>query len=627
MPIRVLPGELVDQIAAGEVIERAASVVKELVENSLDAGARRIEIDIERGGVGLIRVRDDGCGISADELPIAISRHATSKIASLEDLEAITTLGFRGEALPSIGSVSRLRVASHPTGAAHGSEINVDGGAVVPVRPSAHPPGTTIEVRDLFFNVPARRKFVRTDATELGHIARLVERMALSRFDVTFRLRSGERVLLDVQAAKDGGEEVRLGQILGKDFVVRSVPMEHHAGPVEVAGWVGLPTASRAQPDQQFWFVNGRAVRDKLLMNAVRVAYRDVLYGGRHAAYVLYLTLDPKLVDVNAHPSKLEVRFRDSRQIHEFVFRAIERVLANTKPDVAAAPAAVAEFSATSGAPGAWGASRISGASGAPSTVSRAAPYMAPLPFYQPSRDPWAVADAVRESVGESAAEAHAGFHRAGLHRAGVDHAPLAEALSAQTEQPLGVALAQLHGIYILSQTRDGLVVVDMHAAHERVLYERFKAAHGAAAPASQQLLDPIVIELKAHELEAIHESRPEWEQAGFELDSLGPTRLALRRIPALLIGENVGEIVASVVRDLETEANGHHLDGAADKFLGTLACRTAIHAHRRLTLPEMNALLRQMESTDRANQCNHGRPTWTRLSLPELDQLFLRGR
>jgi DNA mismatch repair protein MutL len=592
--IRVLPGELVDQIAAGEVIERPASVVKELVENSLDAGAHRIEIDIERGGVGLIRVRDDGCGISADELPIAISRHATSKIASLEDLEAITTLGFRGEALPSIGSVSRLRVASHPTGAAHGSEILVDGGKVV--RPCAHPPGTTIEVRDLFFNVPARRKFVRSDATELGHIARLVERMALSRFDVTFRLRSGERALLDVQAAKDGGEEGRLGQILGKDFVVRSVPVEHHAGPVEVTGWVGLPTASRAQPDQQFWFVNGRAVRDKLLMNAVRVAYRDVLYGGRHAAYILYLTLDPKLVDVNAHPSKLEVRFRDSRQIHEFVFRAIERVLANTKPDVAAAPAAVAEFSGTLG---------MSGLSG----VSRGSPYTAsaPLPFYQPSRSPWAVTDTVREPPTE-------------LTTVGDSPPP-------QTEQPLGVALAQLHGIYILSQTRDGLVVVDMHAAHERVLYERFKAAHGAAAPASQQLLDPIVIELKAHELEAILETRTEWEQAGFDLDALGPNRLALRRIPALLIGENVGEIVASVVRDLETDANGHHLDGAADKFLGTLACRTAIHAHRRLTLPEMNALLRQMESTDRANQCNHGRPTWTRLSLPELDQLFLRGR
>jgi DNA mismatch repair protein MutL len=666
MPIRVLPGELVDQIAAGEVIERPASVVKELVENSLDAGAHRIEIDIERGGVGLIRVRDDGCGIPADELPIAISRHATSKIASLEDLESVTTLGFRGEALPSIGSVSRLRVASHPTGADHGSEILVDGGVVVPVRPAAHPPGTTIEVRELFFNVPARRKFVRTDATELGHIARLVERMALSRFDVTFRLRSGERALLDVQAAKNGGAEGRLGQILGKDFVVRSVTVEHHAGPVEVSGWLGLPTASRAQPDQQFWFVNGRAVRDKLLMNAVRVAYRDVLYGGRHAAYVLYLTLDPKLVDVNAHPSKLEVRFRDSRQIHEFVFRAIERVLAKTKPDAAAAPAAVAEFSGASGASGGarvsggsggWGGAGVLGGSGVSGSgevwrgsdvpgragvlgesggtgvsggmsgrapgggagVSRGAPYNAPLPFYQPSRDPWAVADTVRESATDAERETNA--------KLAYDNQTFPEATSPQSEQPLGVALAQLHGIYILSQTRDGLVVVDMHAAHERVLYERFKAAHGAAAPASQQLLDPIVIELKGHELEAILETRSEWEQAGFELDALGPTRLALRRIPALLIGENVAEIVASVVRDLETDADGHHLDGAADKFLGTLACRTAIHAHRRLTLPEMNALLRHMESTDRANQCNHGRPTWTRLSLPELDQLFLRGR
>jgi DNA mismatch repair protein MutL len=583
MPIRVLPSELVDQIAAGEVIERPASVVKELVENSLDAGAQRIEIDIERGGVGLIRVRDDGGGIAADELPIAISRHATSKIASLDDLEAITTLGFRGEALPSIGSVSRLRVASHPTAATHGFEINVDGSAVSSVRPCAHPSGTTIEVRDLFFNVPPRRKFVRSDATELGHIARLVERLALSRFDVAFRLRGGERVLLDVQATKDAVEEGRLGQILGKDFPARSVAMEHHAGPVEVAGWIGLPTASRAQPDQQFWFVNGRAVRDKLLMNAVRLAYRDVLYGGRHAAYVLYLTLDPKLVDVNAHPSKLEVRFRDSRQIHEFVFRAIERVLANTKPDVASLPAAVARF-----------------AGAAP------APHAASLPFYQPSKSPWAVADEVRKSAVS---------------------APLLEDPSPQAQQPLGVALAQLHGIYILSQTRDGLVLVDMHAGHERVLYEKLKAAHGAAAPASQQLLEPIVVELKAHELEAILESRAEWEQAGFELDALGSTRLGLRRIPALLTGENVGEIVASVIRDMETDVNGHHLGGAADKFLGTLACRTAIHAHRRLTLPEMNALLRQMESTDRANQCNHGRPTWARLSLPELDQLFLRGR
>jgi DNA mismatch repair protein MutL len=622
MPIRVLPSELVDQIAAGEVIERAASVVKELVENSLDAGAHRIEIDIERGGVGLIRVRDDGGGIAADELPIAISRHATSKIASLDDLEAITTLGFRGEALPSIGSVSRLRVASHPTGAPHASEINVDGAVVSPVRPCAHPAGTTIEVRDLFFNVPARRKFVRSDATELGHIARLVERMALSRFDVSFRLRSGERVLLDAPATKGGVEEGRLGQILGKDFLVRSVSLEHHAGPVEITGWIGLPTASRGQPDQQFWFVNGRAVRDKLLMNAVRVAYRDVLYGGRHAAYVLYLTLDPRLVDVNAHPSKLEVRFRDSRQIHEFVFRAIERVLANTKPDMTAAPAAVAEFSGGMGSGvgisiGTRGGGGIRSGAGVGTRNAGDTPYVASLPFYQPSRDPWGVEDAVRQSV----ADPGSAFNY--LSPA----AQNGQSPGSHTEHPLGVALAQLHGIYILSQTRDGLVLVDMHAGHERVLYEQFKAAHATSAPASQQLLEPIVVELKAHELEAILEDRAEWERAGFELDALGATRLALRRVPALLTGENVGEIVSSVIRDMETDVHGHHLDGAADKFLGTLACRTAIHAHRRLTLPEMNALLRLMESTDRANQCNHGRPTWTRLSLPELDQLFLRGR
>jgi DNA mismatch repair protein MutL len=436
-------------------------------------------------------------------------------------------------------------------------------------------------------------------------------------------------------------EEGRLGQILGKDFLVRSVPMEHHAGPVEITGWVGLPTASRGQPDQQFWFVNGRAVRDKLLMNAVRVAYRDVLYGGRHAAYVLYLTLDPKLVDVNAHPSKLEVRFRDSRQIHEFVFRAIERVLANTKPDAAGGPAAVAEFSGAGlgtqggagmgvgfGDMGAFGANNgvgvgsrggdfgrgSHGAGGNARSGGSAGPYVASLPFYQPSRDPWAVGNAVRDSMSESGLA----FNDLSRTEAGA---------GAHSEHPLGVALAQLHGIYILSQTRDGLVLVDMHAGHERVLYEQFKAAHAAAAPASQQLLEPLVVELKPHELEAILEGKAEWEQAGFELDALGSTRLALRRVPALLTGENVGEIVSSVIRDMETDVHGHHLDGAADKFLGTLACRSAIHAHRRLTLPEMNALLRQMESTDRANQCNHGRPTWTRLSLPELDQLFLRGR
>src|SRR5437763_538349 len=484
MPIRILPDELIDQIAAGEVIERPASVVKELAENALDAGATRIDIDVERGGVGLVRVRDDGCGIASEELPMALARHATSKIAGAGDLEAITTLGFRGEALPSIGSVSRLRIVSRASGADQAAELIVDGGTVGPARPAAHPPGTTVEVRDLFFNVPARRKFVRSDATELGHIARLTERLALSRFDVSIRLRHGERVLLDAPASDlEGNELARLAQVLDPDFGASAIAVRHAAGPVMLSGWAGLPTRSRAQPDQQFWFVNGRSVRDRLLMNAVRLAYRDVLYHGRHAAYVLYLTLDPKLVDVNAHPAKLEVRFRDSRQIHDFAFRAVERALAGTK------------------------AERASG------------------------------------------------------------------------------------------------------------------------TPASQHLLEPVVIELKAHELTALLERRAEWEQAGFELDALSSTRLALRRVPATLKPGEISQIVTSLVHDLTLEADTHHLEGAADRFLGTLACRSAIHAHRRLTLPEMDTLLRQMEATERANQCNHGRPTWTRLSLQQLDQLFLRGR
>ncbi len=587
MPIRILPGELVDQIAAGEVIERPASVVKELAENALDAGATRIEIDIERGGVALVRVRDDGCGIVAGELPMALARHATSKIACLDDLEAVTTLGFRGEALPSIGSVSRLRIVSRAAGAEHAAQLDLDGGALTPVRPAAHPPGTTIEVRDLFFNVPARRKFVRSDATELTHIARLVERLVLSRFDVSFRLRHGMRVLLDAPAVSGAGAEAtRLEEVLGRDFPAAAVPVRHAAGPVMLSGWAGLPTRSRAQPDQQFWFVNGRSVRDRLLMNAVRLAYRDVLYHGRHAAYVLYLTLDPKLVDVNAHPAKLEVRFRDSRQIHDFAFRAVERALAGTKPDLSAASAA-------------RGAPALGAGYGAAAHAERGTS----LPLYEPSRDPWAIAASVR------------------------DEGVLPPLLSWAEEHPLGTALAQLHGAYILAQNREGLVLVDMHAAHERVLYEKFKAERASGTPASQHLLEPVVIELKAHELTALLERRGEWEQAGFELDALGSTRLALRRVPATLKPGEISRIVTLLVQDLTLEANTHHLEGAADRFLGTLACRSAIHAHRRLALPEMDTLLRQMEATERANQCNHGRPTWTRLSLQQLDQLFLRGR
>jgi DNA mismatch repair protein MutL len=592
MPIRILPSELIDQIAAGEVIERPASVVKELIENSLDAGARRIEVDIERGGLSLIRVRDDGCGIERSELAIALSRHATSKIASLEELESVATLGFRGEALPSIGSVARLSLTSCDARSEHGAEIKIDGGAVGAVRPAAHPRGTTVEVRDLFYNVPARRKFVRSDATEMGHIARLMERMMLARADVSFRLRHGERVALETLATDPAAAEAeRLAAALGPEFPGRSIRVSHAAGPVSLSGWIGLPTAARAQPDQQLWFVNDRTVRDRLLMSAVRLAYRDVLYQGRHPAYVLYLRLDPKLVDVNAHPAKLEVRFRDSRQVHDFVMRTVHRALADTKPDQTLTPAATA-------------AALTGSRPGDPPQRSGQLPWPK---HHESARDPWSVLDTVHEPVAAGGG--------APARRPSSDDAPL------------GSALAQLHGIYILAQSQGGLILVDMHAAHERVLYERFKAESGTARGASQHLLTPLVIDMKKHELERLLEGRAQWEAAGFELDSLGPTRLALRRVPALLSGKDIMRIVHSVVLDLELDGAAHHLDAAADRFLGTLACRTAIHAHRQLTVPEMNALLREMEVTERANQCNHGRPTWTYLTLQELDHLFLRGR
>jgi DNA mismatch repair protein MutL len=419
-----------------------------------------------------------------------------------------------------------------------------------------------------------------------------------------------------------GAGDARIRSVLNEEFLASAVPLHHSAGPVSITGWVGLPTVSRAQPDQQYWFVNGRPVRDRLLMNAVRVGYRDVLYGGRHSAYVLYLTMDPKLVDVNAHPAKLEVRFRDSRQVHDFVFRAVERTLADTKPSVAGP---VAAAFGGGGSPGDGEESREAGnelrdrmrgvlpdARGSPRAPTSTYARQGAFDLRDESRSPWRIAEAISQEPHSSAAPFN------------INEPFVAED---DGDQPLGVAIAQLHGVYIVAQNRTGLVLVDMHAAHERVLYEKLKAERGTSAPASQHLMEPLVVDLKAHELDAVMENRAEWESAGFALDALGPTRLALRSVPAMLMGENIPAVVHSVVRDLELDADAHHLDGAADKFLGTLACRTAIHAHRRLTLPEMNALLRQMEATDRANQCNHGRPTWTRLSLQDLDQLFLRGR
>jgi DNA mismatch repair protein MutL len=595
MPIRVLSPNLIDQIAAGEVIERPASVVKELIENAFDAGARRIEIEIERAGLRLIRVRDDGCGLDGTDLALAVERHATSKIATLDDLEGIASFGFRGEALPSIGSVARLRLVSRSREHEQGNELSVEGGVRSAVAPAAHPVGTSVEVRDLFYNVPARRRFVRSESTEFGHILRQVERLALSEPGVAFRLRHNGRELLDLPVADEHlAFERRIDRILGAEFRSQALAIDEVAGPLRLTGWLGLPTAARAQADLQYWFVNSRAVRDRVLGNAVRLGYRDVLYHGRHPSYLLYLTLDPRQVDVNAHPTKLELRFRDSRAVHDGVFRSVERALAATSP--AAALAGSAGEGAATLAP-VSAALRFD----APSADAGAAPrfdrLQDPRPDYAYARSSFAAARAL--AAGEPADD----------------------------ERPLGVAVAQLHGVYILAQSRDGLIVVDTHAAHERVIYEQLKSLYQAGTPASQLLLEPLSVAAGEHEIDALLAEGAEFERVGFEIERLGPERLAVRRVPALLARTDVAALVAQLGRELTGEAGTHHLDGAAHRILGNMACRAAIRGQRALTLGEMDALLRQMEQTERASQCNHGRPTWMRMSLREIDQLFLRGR
>jgi DNA mismatch repair protein MutL len=592
MPIRILPSNLIDQIAAGEVIERPASVVKELVENAFDAGAGRIEIDIERAGSQLIRVRDDGCGLDPDDLSLALERHATSKIATSEDLERIGSFGFRGEALPSIGAVARLRMVSRRTDASQGHELRVDGGVRSALVPAAHTPGTSVEVRDLFYNVPARRKFLRSDSTEFAHILRQVERLALSMPSVALRLRHNGRELLDVPAAADRTAiEQRIDRILGPQFRAGALATEQRIGPLRLHGWLGLPTAARAQPDWQYWFVNARAVRDRLLGHAARLGYRDVLYHGRHPAYLLYLEIDAGEVDVNAHPSKLELRFRDSRAVHEAVFHGVERALAATRPG------GEDEIAATDSAR-------------APScSESRVIDF----------GDPVAAAHTLLEPARESI-YARSSFAAVQALAAAV---PVT-----QPQQPLGVPLAQLHGLYILAQNREGLVLVDAHAAHERVLYEQLKAQYEAVAPASQLLLEPLWVAAREHEIDAVLAEAAALERLGFELERVAPERLAVRRVPVLLAHSDIGAAIERLARELTGDsASGHHLDGAANRILGSIACRAAIRGQRTLSLAEMDALLRQMEQTERASQCNHGRPTWSTFSLRDIDQLFLRGR
>lgn len=591
MPIRLLPPQLVNQIAAGEVVERPASVVKEVLENSLDAGARRLEIDIEQGGRALIRVRDDGVGIPRDELALALARHATSKIASLEDLEQVASLGFRGEALPSIASVSRLTLTSRISDSEAGWRVSGDGSErVMTPEPAAHPQGTTVEIRDLFFNTPARRKFLRAEATEYKHIEDVVRRIAMSRFGVDIALSHNQRAQWRLPAAQmQAQRDQRIARLCGQPFIEQSLFVEHAAVDLRLSGWIAQPTFSRSQADLQYFFVNGRMVRDKLIAHAVRQAYQDVLFHGRHPAFVLYLEIDPAAVDVNVHPAKHEVRFRDSRLVHDFLFRSLHEALAGVRPSVDVPIAAVP-------AP-------------AVASLSRDFPRQQPMPLR------------VAEQI-----ETYAALHPHG-ETASAAALQLPAAAPESEAPPLGYALAQLHGIYILAQNAAGLVLVDMHAAHERITYERLKRGFEGEGIRAQPLLVPVTVAVSEREVALAEEAAAAFAELGLEIDRLGPERLVVRQVPALLRDADVAALVRDVLADFSEHGISTRLREAHNAVLATMACHGSVRANRQLGLAEMNALLRDMERTERSGQCNHGRPTWVQLRLEELDRLFLRGQ
>jgi DNA mismatch repair protein MutL len=613
--IRPLSAELVNQIAAGEVIERPASVVKELVENSLDAGATRVEIDIEAGGARLIRVRDDGSGIEPDDLALAVAAHATSKIASFEDLERVGTLGFRGEALPSIASVSRFALTSRLADADNAWRIEVDGGKPRAPVPAQHARGTEVSVRDLFYNVPARRKFLRAERTEYGHIDELVTMLALAHPAIEFRLAHNGKPTRAMKPARQADARMRrVADVFGDEFIAQSLAIEHAAAGLRLFGWVGLPTASRAQADHQYFHVNGRVVRDRLVAHAVRQAYADVLFHGRHPAFVLFLEIDPALVDVNVHPAKTEVRFREGRLVHDFVYRTLDDALAGTR---AGAPATHAHDAPADAHAHAHATGYAYAHAGAP---SRAYPLHRQDSLGLAVREPLATYERLRGPT-ESGADADV------LDRVHAHAHPHAALPQTHDSPPLGYALAQLHGIFVLAENAQGLVLVDMHAAHERITYEKLKSAQEGEGIRSQLLLVPLTLAVSEREAAAIEEHGERFAALGFDIARSGPQSIAVRRIPVLLDGADVADLVRDVVADLAVHGDTRRIEENANELLATMACHGSVRAHRRLSVPEMNALLREMEATERSGQCNHGRPTWVQLGLAELDRFFLRGR
>ncbi len=626
-PICALPDQLISQIAAGEVVERPSAVVKELLENALDAGGTQITVRLEEGGVKRICITDNGRGIPPEQMPLALARHATSKIASLDDLENVGTLGFRGEALASIASVAVVTLTSRTADAAHAWEL--EGSHLGTVQPSSGAPGTTVNVQDLYYNTPARRKFLKSEQTEFGHCAEVVRRIALARPDVAFTLSHNGRTVDHWMAST---MEKRSAQILGETFAEARLPIDEGSGVLHLHGFAGLPTASKGRADCQYFYVNGRYVRDKLLVHAVRAAYEDVLHGDRFPSYVLALDLDPALVDVNVHPSKIEVRFRDGRAVHQFVFHAVQRALAQTS--------ATSHGSVPSPLP----AADTLGSTGGPLwRPQQQASFGSILnPSYTPTFSPSPYARAADGGgVAQSTERYGALFADGTPPRAEQVAAPYqlpeatrytaSSAALAHEEFPLGFALAQLHGIYILAQNSKGLVLVDMHAAHERILYEQLKNALDAQIAGSemqvQTLLIPVTFYADAIEVGTVQEHGDTLATLGFDIAVLSPTTLAVRAVPALLKNADTQTLARDVLRDVREFGGSRVLIERRNELLGTLACHTAVRANRILTQPEMNALLRQMESTERADQCNHGRPTWVQVEINALDKLFLRGQ
>ncbi len=599
MPIRALTDHLINQIAAGEVVERPAAALKELLENALDSGATQIDVDLAGGGIERIRVADNGAGIEREELPLAVARHATSKLATAADLAAIATLGFRGEALASIGAVSRLALASRAAGRPHAWRIEVDGGVAGVTAPAALAAGTTVTVRELYFNTPARRKFLRTEATEWGHCDEAFRRVALAHPDVGFTLQHNGRVVHRLLAQ---GRRARVEALLGDGFVAGAAPVDAGSGPLALAGYAVRP-AYATQASGQYTFVNGRYVRDRVLAHALREAYRDVLHHERQPAFALWLALDPRQVDVNVHPQKIEVRFRESGAVHEFVRRAVERALALTGAEQPAVSAA--------------------------DRLGLAAAHVPPVaPPHETSAIParaWSWTPSAQHVMPLSAGEPAAFYARLFGARS-PPPGGLPDLPPTGDEQPLGFALAQLHGVYVLAQNRDGLVLVDMHAAHERIVYERLKTAANVRVPV-QPLLVPATFSASPLEVAAAEEHAESLDRLGFAIAPLGPATLAVRGIPAPLADADAATLAHAVLCELREFGGSEVLAARRDELLSTMACHAAVRANRSLTVPEMNALLREMEATERAGQCNHGRPTWYQLTLADLDRLFMRGR